>query len=299
MKMNDIHAFVVVAEKKNFTRAAEALFITQPALSRKIRDIEEAFHCRLFERSTRSVKLTPAGEILYRHAKTADRELRDAETEIGNLARKPVELLRIGYTPVSGQQTFLLEALDHASKNHPGVEFELRRAYVGELIEQLKEGRLDCCLISDTRAITEDLEYESVFPIYRYAILPIKHPLAGEKSVSYDQIAREPRIALPDSFAPYHVQSMADTDKKLGIEPNIVAEAKDVEELLMYVCMGKGIGILAGSSFVDGKATSVPIRTGFPARMRTVAWVRGKKTALIERLIESIKEVVGQENEAD
>lgn len=299
MKMNDIHAFVVVAEKKNFTRAAEALFITQPALSRKIRDLEKALNCRLFERNTRKVKLTLAGETLYRHAKIADRELCEAEAEIEELIHKPAQILRIGYTPVSGRQTLLLDALNYACEKYPGIEFKLRRAYVESLVEQLREGRLDCSLISDTRAIEEGLEYEAVYPISRYVVLSRKHPLAREKSVSFEQIAREPRIMLSASLAPYHVKSIEEADKRLGIEPNITAEARDVEELLMYVWMGKGIGILTGSLSMDDRVVSIPIHAGFPVRTRTVAWVKGRKTALVDRLIESIKAVVREDNGAD
>lgn len=294
MKINDIHAFVVVAEKSSFTRAAEALFMTQPALSRKIRDIEAQLGCKLLERSTRSVKLTVADETFYRHAKIADREMREAAVEIGELINKSDGLLRIGYTPVSGGQIYLMEALTHAMKRHPGIEFELRRAYVQTLVVQVKEGRLDCCMVSDLRAEEDGLDYEPLFPIYRYAILPKTHPLAEEPEITYAQIAREPRIALPPALAPNHARAIEAADKRLGIEPAIVAEAKDVEELLLYVGMGRGIGILAGSVARDERIASVPIRGGFPSAMRTVAWVKGRRTEGIDRLIDAIRAVMAE-----
>src|SRR6185369_11705098 len=146
MELRHLRYFVAVAEELNFRRAAERLHLAQPALSSQIKDLEEELGVRLFDRTTRSVLLTPTGQLFLKEA----RGILGATVKAEQLVRKAeqglVGTLRVGViSPATGP--LLAKILRHFHQKYPGVQLSLSSLTSAEQLRRLRAGELDAGLL--------------------------------------------------------------------------------------------------------------------------------------------------------
>src|SRR3954471_5190086 len=145
MELRHLRYFVAIAEERSFTRAAERLWVTQPGLSTQIRRLESELGVQLFERHTRGVDLTAAGELFLERARTA-LEAADAARSTGHDLEDGLGgSIRLGI--VSGAAWGGTAALlGRFGREHPAVELTVVEAYAGTLLRDLRDGRLDAMI---------------------------------------------------------------------------------------------------------------------------------------------------------
>lgn len=140
MELRQLRYFVAVAETGNISRAAQKIFLTQPALSRQIKALEEEIGQCLLERRANSIRLTPAGEAMLREAREM---LRQAEQAVERVkAAGTGGRLRIGYAP-SLAEGLMTPAVTNFSQAHPGTQVEMSDLSTGEMLAGLESGKLD------------------------------------------------------------------------------------------------------------------------------------------------------------
>jgi DNA-binding transcriptional LysR family regulator len=187
-----LRAFVTVAEELNFTRAAERLVLAQQALSAQVRQLETRRGVRLFERTTRQVRLTEAGELLLPHAR-AVLEALDAGTQEVEAARRVAgAVLRVG---LSGTATVPLasETMRRFSERHLEVQLVVSNAGLNQPAAGLHEGTVDVAFVRPPFR-DEGISMVTVLTEERFAVLPEDHPLASRDEVRPEDVVGEPWI---------------------------------------------------------------------------------------------------------
>jgi DNA-binding transcriptional LysR family regulator len=246
VELRQLRYFVAVAEERHFGRAAARLHIAQPPLSRQIRRFETEIGETLLYRTTRSVDLSPAGEVPLargRHPRAAaDAALEDAR----RAGRGEYGRLAVGFT---GSSTYaLLPAFAAAMRKElPGVVLDLR----GELltpaqVTRLLDGSLDLGLlrppVRDRDLRTEVLRSESLV-----AVLPRTHPLASEEAVPLERLKDEPFVTYPSHFRSVVHDAVEDACAAHGFKPVAAHEVGETATLVSFVAAGLGVSLVPES----------------------------------------------------
>ena len=151
MDIKSLQSFLQVAHARGFSKAAAALGITQPALSRQMRRLEEEVGQSLLHRDGRGIALTAAGRIFLEHARTVVDGMQAAKSELANLRGEPRGTVTIGLPPTMSQA--LLPGIVRRIRNaYPRIHLRVMQALSGELNEWLQEGRVDAALLAQTAA---------------------------------------------------------------------------------------------------------------------------------------------------
>ena len=172
-----LRAFVAVAEELNFTRAAERLFIAQQALSSQIQQLETRLGVKLFDRTTRRVTLTGAGESLLPHALAALGAW-DAGVDVLDAARRAERAtLRVGLSG-TGMIPMVSETMRVFRQRHPEVELQASNVGLNQPSAGLREGTVDVAFVRPPFQ-DEGISMVTLLTEGRYAVLPANHPLAS------------------------------------------------------------------------------------------------------------------------
>jgi LysR family carnitine catabolism transcriptional activator len=194
ISLRQLRAFAGVAQLGSFTRAANALHATQPALSAQINDLEEMLGVRLFDRSTRSVTITQAGRELLPTVEKLLGDLRLIVTHARDVAQKNVGRIVIAALP-SVSSTLLPQAVAQFRARFPGITIVLRDALAERVVEMVREDVADFGL---TGAPGNDpqMEFTSLATDRMVAVLPRDHPLAGKRRLKLADLLATPLILM-------------------------------------------------------------------------------------------------------
>jgi DNA-binding transcriptional LysR family regulator len=187
--------FLAVAEKRNVTAAADALNISQPALTRSIRQLENIIGVSLFDRLPSGVILTRQGEILARRAKLMDLEYRHALAEISMLEQGLTGVLRIGAGPV-WITTILPPVIAAFYKQFPKVKTRMTTGVIDTLVPDLLGGEIDIICSTLDFSAQPEIVTEPLITIRHAVVARASHPLAGCGTATAEQLSKFPWIVL-------------------------------------------------------------------------------------------------------
>ncbi len=242
--LRQARAFLFVAEELHFGRAAGRLFMTQPALSRSIRSLEESVGVPLFERSTRRVRLTPAGEAFAAECRLALGHLERAAVSAMNAAEGREGRLRVGYMDfaINGRLPGILKAF---RVKYPQVMVDLEYMPTAMQHTAILQGRIDVgFMIGEFRAQKViNLPVDSDDYV---ALLPEGHRLAGRASIQLAELAEEPFVlGSEDTFSSFR-QLLFPLCHTAGFFPRIVQQASSTSGIFGMVAAGVGVTLYAG-----------------------------------------------------
>ena len=279
MELRQLRYFLVVAEELHFGRAAERLHLTQPPLTVAIRRLERELGVQLFDRTTRRVALTPAGEAFQRRVQEAVVELDDAAGDVASVAAGISGRIRVGFVS-SASYTTIPEAIRAFRQERPRVELILRPLTSGEQIEQLLDGDLDLGLIRDPGEVP-GLRMELVSTEDLVAVLPEAHPLALGEEVRPADLEKEPMVLFPYRLMPGFVNRIHRLFDGLQFSPHVVQQAVHQETVLGLVAAGLGTSILPESvrRFQMPGVVTRPL-IGRPQTALYAAWGRSHSPAV-------------------
>ena len=284
MELRHIRYFLALAETLNFTSAAKRLNISQPPLSQQIADLERELSVRLFDRNSRSVALTAAGQVFRKHAEALLAQARQAADEVKAIDRGTVGLLNVAAT--SSVLYSGLSATIAAFRNeNRNVEIIIHELSPQEQIERLDLHRIDACFLRFapeergfvlTRAWTEKVG----------VIVPQTHPLATRKSVRIATLKNEDFVfyRLPESTFATHLQSICIQE---GFAPRIVQQVVEAFSVVSLVSAGLGIGFVPESiGRNSGSIVKYLDITGQKPTADVHSLIRSDATALARRFVE-------------
>jgi DNA-binding transcriptional LysR family regulator len=246
MELRHLRYFVAVAEDLHFRRAAERLHVAQPAVSEQIRKLEQELGVRLFDRTPRSVALTPAGTALLEEARRVLRGAEVAQQAARSAGTTATMRLRIGYLPDSLPSS-VPRALGRLACSAPRVQVDLETGPAQRLIEEVRARRLDAVVVS-LPAHTSGLRVTPLGDQRAVAVLPIAHPHAVCATVALQRLAPDRLVMLPRATNPAFHSAVVAMCRDAGLAPALVELTEPrVEHVLLGVASGAGLALLPES----------------------------------------------------
>jgi DNA-binding transcriptional LysR family regulator len=252
MQLAQVEGFVEVARRANLSRAAEALFITQPALTARLRSLEDEIGTTLFRRGRRGMVLTDAGRAFLPYAERALISLRDGASLVGHL---PVaDALVLGAAPAIS--TYVLPALlVRFEAERPGVRLVVRTGHSEEIVEMAVRGDIDVGLVRDLHHPA--LESKPLYDDELVLVVEPRHPLARQHRISIDRV-RDARLILFDKTSSYYDLTNA-LFRQAGSAPEGILELDNIDAAKQMVLAGLGIALLPTTA-VAGELRSGALR---------------------------------------
>ena len=247
VRLRDLRYFKAVAEELHFTRAAERLFISQPALSKQIRLLERQLGLRLFERDRRAVRLTAAGKALADNAETVLVAWELALRACHEAAADAAAVLVIGIQTSIGRDLHRRAAAEFATRQ-PGWRLTPRLFPWEDPTAGLADHTSDVALLWLPVPEKPRLATTVLFTEPRWVALPENHPLAILETVSFAALLDEPFIALPASAGSLRDYWLALDHRPPGSPLRIAAEARTADETFELIATGAGIALLAAGN---------------------------------------------------
>jgi len=243
--LRQLRHFVAVAERLHFGRAAAALHISQPPLSRSIRNLEARVGATLLARTRRRVELTPEGARFLEDAKRVLQQLDQAVLEVGRMAAGDSGRLRLGFVSLAdyGVLPGLLKAYKAA---RPRVALALREMLSPEQASALSAGELDFGLLLPP--VTGELEHLVVQRERFLVALPSRHRLARTSGrLAVRELADESFVMAPRDIAPRLHDVVAGLAARAGFVPRLAQEAIQMQTVVSLVSSGLGVALVPAS----------------------------------------------------
>ncbi|RSN67515.1 MULTISPECIES: LysR family transcriptional regulator [Actinomadura] len=243
--INQLAGFVAVAEEGHFGRAARRLNMTQPPLSRQIQQLEKELRVRLIDRSSRTVRLTPAGRAFLHDARRLLHDAEDAAQSVRRVTEGRSGVLRLGFTATSAYGV-LGNLLRAAGEHLPHIEIVLREAVTRDQLERLAGGDLDVGLVRPP--VPPGLEARPLGAEPLLAALPADHPLCAEDELGLADFHGERVIGYAPFEARYFHDLVVSVFRESGVHPAYVQHAHQVHTVLALVEVGLGIALVPATA---------------------------------------------------
>jgi DNA-binding transcriptional LysR family regulator len=254
MELRQLRYFVAVAETGNISRAAQKIFLTQPALSRQIKALEEELGQCLLERQAHSVRLTPAGQTLLPEARELLRQA-DLVVERVRAAGRTLRV-RIGYAP-SLAAGLLSTAVGAFTQKHPAVGVEMSDLSTKEMRVNLENGELDLALTVGDQPGTKAVQWTRLVQTPWQLAVHDQHPLWRQARVSAAEVAREPLLVFCQRDYPEYWDIIKRWLRQHHQLLKVGGEYDGIHSLLAAVESGLGVGIVTSRA---GRLTPERVR---------------------------------------
>lgn len=248
-----------IARRSSFTKAAEALHITQPTISKMIKSLESELRVELFNRDSKQVKLTAAGEAIYRYAQPILELFDNLMAEMNDLTYLHKGTIRIGLPPMIGS-SFFPSVMKSFQERYPGIMLEMMEHGAKKIEETIGDGALDVAVLLSP----VDTDQFDSFLLVKERLNVIMHPahkLATREHIELMELAGEPFIMFSKEFT-LHDRIMGECER-VGFAPHIVYESSQWDFIREMVASGLGIAMLPETI----------CRTLDPGKVRAIALV--------------------------
>lgn len=256
-----LDTLLLVAEKRNFTRAAQALSLTQPAVSHHISQLEQELGVRLFVRGNGDLMLTPEGETVLRYVRRMKALEKKMAEELQEAGRR-LTRLRIGITHTA-ESSIVAEVLARYTNENPGISITIVTDNINNLYDMLENFELDLAVV-EGRSTRPELSALMLDTDYLVCVLANTHPLSRSSMITLDEIRQEKLILrLPNSETRVRFESALAAIGESIADFQVILEVDNVATIKDLIRKNLGISILARSTCMDelrkGKLTALPI----------------------------------------
>lgn len=260
MDLKLFRSFLAVADTLSFSRAAERLHVSQPALSKQIQMLEEELGASLFDRNRRSVSLTAVGKDILGDAEKLLTEIDELKYRVSILSKGNTGTLRIGFV-VSATPEVIPKMTLAFRKIFPDGSLQLKNIPTVQQVDELRSGRIDLGVIR-LPLHEQDIEVFTLASEPFVLVLPKQHPLRHNETVTVRDFKQEAFIAYAERLAPGFFQHWTSICRKAGFTPRIIQEVAEMETALALVSAGIGVAIVPqGVAMKYRRAVSVvPLR---------------------------------------
>ncbi len=287
IELRELRIFLVVAEELHFGRTAERLGISQPGVSEAVRVLESRLGVKVFDRTSRRVRLTPAGEALRHSLVPALAAVDHALAETSELSRAVRGLLRIGFVlTTEGPALSRLSAAFQA--RYPGCEVRLQEVETFDAYRVLRRGDID--VLSNWLAVDEpDLTAGAVFAYYQRALaVATSHRLAGRSTVSVEDLAGEEVALLPASTPAAVYDLLVPPRTPSGRPIRRTQPVQTINEILSLVARGRIVHPTSSTVPIFNRDDLVLIPlTGLPPIPLGLVWCTSRENPRIRALDET------------
>lgn len=297
VELRHLRYFVAAAEAENISRAALKLHVSQPALGRQIRDLEDEIGFCLLERTAKSVRLTDAGRAFLRDARALLQQADEAVKKARAVARAEPGELQVGYSPTPLAE-ILPKTLRAFQQVMPSVRVRLRDWSNNEILDGVRDGRLQLGLIvlPPKANALRDLRYEELFHERVCVVVAPQHPFARRRAIPITEVAAEPLIGLTHEDYPEYYDYLSIIFSKVKQKPRVVEEYESMSGIMSAVEAGTGVAIGAdvfGYSF-GNRVKPLPLIPEPKPISVGIAGTKGRLSPAAEKFWQCAKGVVSQ-----
>ncbi|WP_269411583.1 LysR family transcriptional regulator [Lentibacillus daqui] len=247
MEIKHLQYFLEVIHTRSFTHAAENLYITQPALSRIIKSLENEIGTPLFIRSRKELIVTDGGWVLYKYAKEMEKQFRDLQTELGNLQTLKKGHIRIGLPTVTNS-SFFSQLIGSFHHEYPEVTFQLEEDGSRRIEEKVMYDQLDFgVMVLPTK--NDGIDYFTFVNESLNVVMPSSHPLSEASEISLEKLKDETFILFNQDFSLRNV--VLEACQEAGFEPKVISETSQLDFIEDMVASGLGITLLPESTSME------------------------------------------------
>lgn len=281
LELRHLRYFQIVAKELHFSKAASKLFITQPALSRQIKQLEDILEVDLFKRTKRNVELTKAGAYLLEEAQYFFNHLEFLKKNIRHIGSGDAGELRIGFVG-SAMNSIIPDLISTIQQKFPGIHTELTELPNQEQIDRIRKDELDIGFIRSMR-LPEGLQKKHVFEETFSIVLPNNHPINKQNFESVKQLREESFILFSSQYSHGYFEKIMSIFEDQGFTPKVAHESVHANTIFRLVEQNLGIGIVPTSltkgfslNFRCVELTDIPQRTVLSA-----IWKREHRNKLL------------------
>ena len=297
MELRHLRYFVAVAEAENVLRAAtQKLHVSQPAVSRQIRDLEDELGAQLFERTGKSVRLTEAGFLFLKEARAVLERTNEAVRSVRAFAQAGETELHVGYTPALRAQ-IVSPTLRAFQREMPKIHVKLHDWSNEKIVTGLRDGRLQLAFTvrPSKRGESRDLRFEELLREQVRLAVPPTHPFAQRRSVSLADAAKEAFVGLTrEDFHDYNAY-LAAIFAPVKNKPRVIEEHDSMTSVISAIEAGTGVGISVDAlSYSFASRVKLVRLTPEPKPLSLgIATRKGKLSPATEKFCQCAREVLG------
>ena len=285
IELRHLEYFRAVAEELNFGRAAERLFISQPGLSRQIKQMEEILGVQLFERTKRKVELTAAGHFLRSEVDYIFNHLELTKTQLKEIAKGNVGELRLGFLG-SAAHTVLPDFLVKISREFPGIQSSLEELSNAIQVEMLEKDRLDLGFVRLAR-VPNPLQMQVVHIDTFSVVLPMGHPLTNGGFKNVGQLKEEDFILFSHDYSSIYFDKIMSICEDQGFSPRITH--KSVHALTIFKLVEAGLGVaIVPTSLKEGydlKVNFIELKNIKQKTELFAVWKKGNRNPALSKVL--------------
>jgi DNA-binding transcriptional LysR family regulator len=286
MELRHLRYFVAVAEELSFRRAAERLHLAQPPLSSQIKDLENELGTRLFDRSTRVVKLTPVGRVFLEEARLVLMAAENATQTVRKAEQGLLGTLRIGILAPTATPR-LAGVLRSYRQKYPAVQFSLFEMTSVEQLQRLRADQLDVGLLRPPIGFPElDFLFLEESPMVLAA--PAGHRLARARQINWSDFHQEPLVLIQPALQHGYYDKFLDLCTQANATPLVGQYANDVHSKMWLISAGFGIAPTT-ETIAEVKRPGLVFRKlppGLPLVQTLVVWKRSNQSPALRNFLD-------------
>jgi len=294
MELRHLRYFVTAAEELNISRASSRLRISQPAVSRQIKDLEEELGVELFIRDPAGLRLTPAGDVFLPQARDILRRSREAVARLESFRAPSKAPLVVGYISPA-LASVVTPALRVFGESHPDVRIDLLELSPKDQIPALREGKIDLAFIGNPCPnVAEEFRVVELQRTLLAAVLPDHHHLALRKKVKLAELESENFIGFCDETFPDRNHLIEQACEQAGFVPRFGQYANNLSAALALVASGKGVTLMTSEAehLPHPQAVFIPLQPPVPAVVSSMALRRDDERGELKALAKAASGVV-------
>lgn len=298
MELRHLRYFVIAAEEKNISRASVRLHISQPAVSRQIKDLEEELGVQLFKRLRDGLELTDAGNSALVQAREVLRQAAVMQETMSPFrGRRARATLSVGYIPTV-LPGFLARALRIFHQQHDGIRVQIVEMMPREQVEALREGRLDLALLGmPWPNLKKDFAVRAILKVPMAVVIPSEHALAARRTLDLAELKNEPFVSFHEDQFPGRPKLLKNMFQRASIAPKVVAKAKSFSELLGLVATGRGVAIAPADldQFPQFGVIFIKLKRPKLTLVSSALWKKERETPELLSFIEIMVQMVDED----
>ncbi|MDR2285737.1 MAG: LysR family transcriptional regulator [Sphingobacterium sp.] len=292
IELRHLHYFKVLAEELHFRKAADRLFISQPGLSRQIKQMESIYKTTLFERSKRAVQLTEAGKYLLQEVELLFSQLSNIQTQLEKITEGKITSLKLGFIG-SAVQTILPKLLASLKQKQPLIDITLNELSNEMQLEMLGRNELDFGFVR-IDGTPPHIKSLPILTEHFALVIPKNHALRSKPNLKLTDFKDEPFILFSKAYSISYYDLVMSIFRDHDFVPHVTLRTVNALSIFNLVSQGLGVAIVP-SSLKNGYSTDVDFIELEHIRQRTtlaLAWNQENRNPGIPALLEVVKQLL-------
>ncbi len=288
LELRHLKYFRVVAEELHYRKAAEKLFISQPGLSRQIKQMEETLDVQLFLRSKRKVELTDAGKYLKNEVDFIFNHLELTKKQLKLIEQGEDGELRIGFLG-SAMQNIIPELLLRMSNRYPGISTSLEEMSNSLQLDAIEKDKLDIGFVRVER-VPVGIRMKPILQDTFSVVVPENHPLDDKNFEGVDQLSKENFILFSQDYSPMYYHKIMSICEDKGFSPHITHKSVHAQTIFKLVELGLGVSIVP-TSLKHGfslRVRLIELKKIHQFAMLSLIWKESNRSKVLQKILELI-----------